>query len=181
MPTTVASADRAGVVCKGMATTEQQGPNDVPPRTWKWVLALLGIFVVALTFWLVSAVKSVLPNGQPAHIAPPDPTPRTIPTITFTESPCFLYMIEGNILGLSESLDYIPTFATRAELLAFSDARMAKSEAAAVKAMQHLASLEKRGTKVNVVRFDLISMEVVTTKGRAWIHPTWCQDEPPPR
>ena len=94
------------------------------------------------------------------------------------ESPCFLYVTEGNLLELDPALTMIPTFKTRDALATYTAARLARSAPASVNAIAGLASLEKRGTKADVVRFDLVSMEIVTSKGRAWIHPTWCHDDP---
>lgn len=155
--------------------------DELPKGTAKIVFVVGGAFLLVLTIVLVVAASG--PTGGGATIGPPDP-PRSIAPAPSSaaakgEEPCYLYMIEGNLLDLPVSLDRVPTFVSRAALLEYADARLAKSEARAVEAMKGLATLESRGARVEVVTFDLLSMKIIGSKGPAWVHPTWCQDAPP--
>jgi hypothetical protein len=131
-----------------------------------------GVFLACLGAVLCAEVRSMLASGG-ATVGPPDPVPSA------KEKPCYLYVTEGNVLGLAPSLQFIPTFTTRDALLAYADARLAGNAPASVDSLKGLASLEKRGARADVAWFDLVSMQIVGSKGRAWIHPTWCQEAAP--
>lgn len=148
--------------------------------TGRNVIIVSGVFLACLGAALCAQIRD-LPQGG-ATVGPPEarPTPpRVSSTAAAAESPCFLYLTAGNVLGLPPNMALIPTFASRDALLAYAEARLAGNAPASVDSLKGLASLEKRGARAEVLGFDLVSMQVVGSKGRAWIHPTWCHDDPP--